>query len=185
MAMPFMSNGNKILVFDTETTGFPRSYRNSADIGQEILQLAMVDGEGRTLFNEMFKPERMRIWLSAQQVHGISPDMVKEKSPAKAFRKEIQGIIDEADLLVAYNFTFDQIFLRSIGISFVGKQYFDVMKVFAQKRGTPDHRGRRRYTSLKNCAAHYGYKCENAHNAEADALATLACFQGLIAEAEK
>ncbi|MDR3071915.1 MAG: 3'-5' exonuclease [Clostridiales Family XIII bacterium] len=135
--MSFISNKNKILIFDTETTGFPKSYRNSADIVQEILQLAMIDGEGRTRFNEMFKPERISTWASAQRVHGISPDMVEGKDSARTFRKEIQGIIDEADLLVAYNFAFDQIFLRSIGISFVGKQYFDVMKVFAQQHGSP------------------------------------------------
>ena len=56
---------DRIICFDVETTGLdPKN--------DEILQLSIIDGNKNTLFNEYFKPERMKLWDQAQKVHGIS-----------------------------------------------------------------------------------------------------------------
>ncbi|MDR2162672.1 MAG: 3'-5' exonuclease [Clostridiales Family XIII bacterium] len=165
-----------VIAFDTETTGFSCALSGGSD---EMLQLAIVDEDGRALFNEMFCPAVKRSWPWAEAVHGISPRMVRGLAPFENYRETVQGLIDEADLLIAYNFDFDARFLRSVGISFSGKRHFDVMKEFARLHGVPGRTGRRSYVKLERCAAYYGYAIEGAHDAEADAKATMYCFREL------
>ena len=165
----------KILIFDTETTGLPDEVEDSRFLEHEILQLAMIDGTGAIQLNEMLKPSRKMIWPDAQKIHGISPQDVQNKPGIETFKIEIQRHVDNSELLVAYNFQFDYMFLRAAGISFSGKRCYDVMREFARKRS---RKGKllNHYVSLKQCAAYYGYELNDAHDAEADARATLFCF---------
>jgi DNA polymerase III epsilon subunit-like protein len=174
MTADYASPSQKILVLDTETTGIPISFDNSTTINHEILQLAMIDGKGRILFSEYFKPGKHKVWPEAEAINGITPLMLKDKLSVTNYTNVIQSHIDTADLLVAYNFKFDYIFLRSVGISFVGKQYCDVMKRYALLRGKSE-----KYVSLETCAKQLGYSFDNVHNAISDAKATLYCFRKL------
>jgi DNA polymerase-3 subunit epsilon len=174
--------GDYILVFDTETTGLPRG-NDHRSIGQEILQVGMIDGNGDILFNELIKPVQRKRWTAAERVNGISYEMVKEKNTFEYWREEIQCHIDKAGLLVAFNFGFDCLFLRSAGIIFGGKQYFDVMEIFARQHGVKDGLGRR-LSSLQKCAEFYNYRTIRAHDAVEDAKATLYCYRKLMEEIE-
>jgi DNA polymerase-3 subunit epsilon len=169
----------KMISFDTETTGF-RCAMNGG--GDEILQLAIVDEDGRTLFNRLFCPVAKRSWAQAQSVHGISPQAVEYCDPFADHRPAIQELFDEAGLLIAYNFDFDARFLQSAGISLRGKRHFDVMKEFARLHGERGLHGQRKFVKLERCAAYYGYAIEGAHDAEVDAKATMYCFQRLRQE---
>jgi DNA polymerase III epsilon subunit-like protein len=161
----------KILVFDTETTGIPSSFDKSEQVEHEILQLSMINGEEQILFNEYFKPSKHTTWSESETITGITPQMLGNKSSIENYIKIIQSHIDAADLLVAYNFRFDYIFLRSVGIKFIGKRYCDVMVQYAFRQGK-----RRRYVSLQACAKQLGYSFDDAHSAVTDAKATLYCF---------
>ena len=168
----------KILVFDTETTGLPDEPENSQSIDHEILQLAMIDGVGTLKFSEMFKPKEKRTWPEAQKIHGISTQDVEDKPNIETYKSDIQAYVNDSELLIAYNFYFDYTFLRAAGISFSGKRCYDVMKEFSRKQNS-----RKRgncYVPLKQCAAYYGYDLYDAHDAEADARATLFCFYQML-----
>ena len=166
----------KILVFDTETTGLPGGVNNNSTLGHEILQLAKIDGTGALKLKEQFKPVKKMKWPEAQGIHGITPRGVQDKLSIEAFIDEIQKHIDYSELLVAYNFNFDYIFLREAGIAFLGKRYYDVMLEFAKIRNSGKRYGSKPYVSLKKSAAYYGYDLSEAHDAEEDARATLHCF---------
>ena len=172
----------KVLVFDTETTGLPNSFSSSSLLDHEILQLAMIDGTGTLLVNEFFKPAKKKVWPEAQKIHGISPKDVCNKPAIREFSKIIQDFVDSAELLVAYNIQFDLLFLRSVGIKFLGKKYYDVMRGFSQSQGNRGRNKSMRRVPLKKCAAYYGYELADAHDAEADARATLHCFLKLQGE---
>jgi DNA polymerase-3 subunit epsilon len=175
---------NRIVVFDVETTGLPSyaCYSGDAPMEHEILQLAMVDGDGVCLLNGQYRPARIRRWSEAQKVHGIAPKDVQGKPPIVDSLDRIQQIVDEAQLLVAYNVSFDRLFLQAVGISFSGKEFYDVMTSFAQRHGAMRRDGRGAYVSLQKCAAYYGYSLMPAHDAEADARATLSCYYSLLKE---
>ena len=64
---------NKYIIIDTETTGF-----HPYD-GDELLQVSIIDTDGNVLFDEYFKPQHRTEWKEAEQVNGISPEMVADR----------------------------------------------------------------------------------------------------------
>lgn len=159
----------RTIALDVETTGFD----NSTD---EILQLAIVDHKGNAIFDEYFKPNHKIEWKQAQNVHGITPIAVSEKPGIEDRIEMIQSIIDQADRIIGYNIDFDIGFLESAGISFAGKELYDVMKLFAKVNGEwNDYYGDYVWKPLIVCAAHYDYIFK-AHDALEDARATMFCY---------
>ena len=178
----FKVSKDKVIVFDTETTGLPSDFGDELVLEHEILQLVIIDGTGTILMNESFKPKQKRAWPEAQMIHGIAPEDLRDKPAIADFTSTIQHIVDSAELIVAYNLQFDLLFLRAVGISFSGKHHYDVMHEFARKHVNNRRYGSGKFVTLKKCAAYYGYKLADAHDAEADARATLHCFLQLQGE---
>lgn len=99
----------------------------------EILQLSIIDGAGRVLFNEYIKPCNHTAWEQAESVNGISPSMVADKPTLEAYRDTLNAIFASAELIVGYNsISFDNGFLERAGIVIpeTALQY-DVMIEFA------------------------------------------------------
>ena len=69
-AIPYKLKGARIIVFDTETTGVTED--------DEIIQLSIIDGNGKTLINEYVHPYWKKDWAAAARVNGITPEMVKD-----------------------------------------------------------------------------------------------------------
>ena len=134
--------------------------------------------------NELFRPMRNREWPETQMIHGITPNDVQDKPAITDFISTIQCLIDSAELIVAYNLQFDLSFLRAAGVSFSGKYYYDVMHEFARKHVNSRRYGSGKFVPLKKCAAYYGYRLTDAHDAEADARATLHCFLAMKGQDE-
>lgn len=161
-----------IMSLDVETTGL-----SSTD---EILQLAVVRGDGEVLVNRMFRPVAHSSWPAAQRVHGISPDSVENEQPIHVFAHEIEHVLGTADLLVGYNVSFDLAHVRRAGIRVPRVCLFDVMREFAPVlRGA---RGRNaRWQPLWRCARYYDVRLV-AHNALGDARAALECFNKMLCD---
>jgi DNA polymerase III epsilon subunit-like protein len=184
-----MDNEN-YLILDTETTGLHCRFnnenvmRNADGLYDEILQLAVINAMGQTLFYDSFKPVEKRIWPQAQKVHGISPHDVKDKTSFESRRNEIQSIIDASELVVAYNAEFDLGFLSAQGIELQGKPYICLMKEFARIYGRKKvHDRGYTFQSLDACARYYEVQNPKAHNALADAQTTLHCYQAFVKSA--
>jgi DNA polymerase-3 subunit epsilon len=156
-----------IIVFDTETTGLTPFCSGGSD---EILQLAMINGEGKVVFNERVRPSGKTSWYYAEQIHGISPSDVEHLPGINVYVPAIQQLFDEANLVVAYNYPFDERFLRSVGVNIGHIPYFDVMIAHARRYGK---------TNLAKCASFHGFHGHNAHDALGDVLATLHCYKRL------
>ena len=164
------------ICFDTETTGL------SAE-KDEILELAITDENGNTLFHERFKPKRLTEWPEAQKVHGISPEDVKDCHIIDYYKREIQDIFDKATGYIGYNLSYDIGMLRGpmsdIYIS-DRKPVIDVMKKFAKIYGEKCYYGYKN-KKLTVCAEYYGYQwTDKAHGALADTLATLYCHKAIL-----
>ena len=162
------------IVIDTETTGFYPGW-------DELLQVAVIDGEGRILFDRLIKPSRRKTWPDAQRVHGISPMIVRSCRTFRAYRNELQGIFDAADVIVGYNTEFDLGFLSEQGILIPDCRHVDVMLDFAPVYGEwSEYYGDYKYQKLTTCAGYYGYQWPgNAHNALEDCRATLYCYRAM------
>ena len=158
---------------DVETTGLdPRI--------DEVLQIALVRGDGEVLLSCYVSPERHLSWPSAERTHGISPLMVKNRPPLTSLKQEIESVFEDADLIVGYNVTFDLSFLQAAGVSIGRAPAFDVMREFAPVAGRWDsYRKRYGWVSLAHCARFYGISLR-AHDACEDARATLGCFWAML-----
>lgn len=170
----------RVIVLDTETTGLrPRG-------NDEILSLSIIDLEGTVLFDEIVKPAHRMTWKKAEEINGISPDMVKDKQPLSAYSDQLCDIWKHADLIVGYNVGFDTAFLYASEVPFPPVvEEFDVMREFAPIWGHwDDYHEDWRWPKLVQCAEHYGIGEFDAHNALADTEATRKCFLALIDDPE-
>lgn len=150
------------IVIDTETTGLT--------CDDELLQVAITDGEGNELHDAFYRPRHLRSWPEAQEVNGISPDDVAGCCHADSDRRWIQGLIDEAEQVCIYNAEFDTAFLERIGIDFLGARVHCTMREFARIYGEFDERfDDYKWQTLATAARHTGYKGSGrAHDALED-----------------
>ena len=164
-AIPYRLKGTNMIIFDTETTGVTEN--------DEIIQLSIIDGKGKTLVNEYVHPYWKQEWIAAARVNGITPETVKNALYPHDLIPKVKGIFEAADLLVAYNNTFDLAFLKRWGISTLGKKQYDVMLAFAEEYGEwNEYFGNYKWQKLSKAAAYYGYKFK-AHDSLEDVRATL------------
>ncbi|WP_072369874.1 3'-5' exonuclease [Thermophilibacter mediterraneus] len=162
-----------VVCLDVETTGLdPRR--------DEVLQLAVVRGDGEVLVSQLLRPARVRAWPAAQRVHGIAPEAVRGCPTLGSIASEVTGELARADLVVGYNVAFDLSFLREAGIGAGRARVFDVMREHAPVEGRWNAaRGSYSWVPLEACAARYGCHLR-AHDALEDARATLRCFWEMV-----
>lgn len=161
------------IIFDTETTGL----NSEVD---EILQLSIIDDNENVLFNEYFKPLVKEEWEQAMAVHGITPKFVQNKKSIIEYKKEIQKIFANADVIIGYNLGFDMAFLQDINIKYdIDKSYIDVMINFSKIYGEwSEKHGNYKLKPLSCATEYYNYEWQgNAHDSLSDCLATLYCYK--------
>lgn len=168
---------SKVICLDVETTGL-----NPDE--DEILQLSIIDGNNNILFNEYIKPNKRKRWPKAQEIHGISYQMVKDKPTIDEHLPLLNQIINDAEVIVGYNIeSFDLNFIRESGISVPhSKNTFDVMLKFAPIFGKWDnYHESYKWQKLETCAKYYGYKKSGSfHNSLEDVRATLYCYFAML-----
>lgn len=148
------------IVLDTETTGLhPQS--------DEILQLSIIDGDGNTLWNKLYRPLFKTSWPDAQRIHHIKPSDVQDKDFISDDLEEIQDILDRAEQVCAFNAEYDMAFLGEIGLHLDTSKIVDTMREYARKYYGRD------YIKLVQAAKECRYRY-NAHDALEDCRATLA-----------
>lgn len=163
-----------ICFIDLETTGINVSLDKIVEIA--IIKIAP-DGS-KQIKRKLVNPE-MAIPKGASDVHGITDDMVKEAPTFKQIANEVKQFIEGADMAGYNSNRFDipmlnEEFLRAgIAIDMESRKLLDVQKVFHMME-------------QRTLSAAYKFYCdknlEDAHTAEADAMAT---FEVLEAQVQK
>ncbi|GAB1450336.1 hypothetical protein MASR2M47_03920 [Draconibacterium sp.] len=178
------------LFFDTETTGLPRNWKAPVtDVNNwpRLVQLAYLyfDKSGNEILGGDFiiKPEGFKIPADVSRIHGISHDRaVNEGVSLSEVLQSFQSLIEEAEVLVAHNMSFDEKivgaeFLRTgMANSIPAKRKICTMQSSTNFCGIIGNYG---YKWPKLSELHYklfkiGF--EEAHNAAVDINATAKCF---------
>lgn len=154
----------KIICIDVETTGLEND--------DEILQISIINQNGDILLNEFCKPENKTVWLEAMSINGITPEQVKNCKQYSFYKDKVQSFIDEYDVIIGYNVSFDLNFLRC---DYNNKKIIDVMKYFAHVYGEWNNYNSYTWQKLVECAEYYNYSF-NAHDSLEDVKATLYCY---------
>lgn len=168
-----LRNPEKIIVLDTETTGFKKE--------DEVLQLTVLNGNGKELFNEYFKPNHTQSWESAEKCNHISPKFVADKPSLLSRKDQIESLLKNADVIVGYNPGFDIKMLEQNGIAVPkDKRYVDIMIPYAEVKNVPNEYGKPKWFKLMDCAKEYGFPEADFHNSLGDTKATLHCYQEMM-----
>lgn len=164
---------SKIICIDIETTGLDRNK-------DEVLQISIINGKGKTLYNSYIRPDHTTDWKDAEAINKISWDCVKFAPGILTEKKKIDKILRKAGLIIGYNLKgFDLPFLAAKGIDTAVKaKIYDVMLEFSYIYGEETRRGYK-WKRLTECAEYYGYTNYKAHDALEDVRATLYCYYAI------
>jgi DNA polymerase III epsilon subunit-like protein len=173
------------LVLDTETTGLGNF--------DEIVELAIIDSAGKTLFNELIKPT-IKISADATRVTGISDRMVADKLPWSAHVTTIAEII-KGRKIVTYNATFDRKMFHQTDRAHEFAEmdwqgiapWYCAMTAFAERYGNwNDYRQSYQWCKLVDAVGFYDILPQQQfHGAHADASMTLDVIRAMVAEIDK
>jgi len=180
----------KTLVFDTETSGLPSSYRASFSdihVWPRIVEIAWIvfDINLAPVSSSSFivRPDDFQISPGASSVHGITTEMAKEKgSPLRYVLACLAEDLSDIDLLVAHNIDFDFPvvnceFLRANMPSTLGvKQKYCTMKSSTELCNIPGKYGAK-WPKLEELYKFLFTRSFNeAHRAMHDVQATSECY---------
>lgn len=163
-----------ICFLDLETTGI----NVSTDKIVEIAIVKIAPDGSQVIKRKLINPE-MSIPNSSSAIHGITDEMVKDAPTFKQVANEVKQFIDGSDLAGYNSNRFDipmlnEEFLRAgVSVDIESRKLLDVQKVFHMME-------------QRTLTAAYKFYCqknlEDAHSAEADAVAT---WEVLEAQVEK
>ncbi|MCH7412809.1 DNA polymerase III subunit alpha [Belliella sp. R4-6] len=186
------------IIFDTETTGLPRSYdapMSADDNWPRLVQLAwqLHDAKGKLISNNNFivKPEGFTIPYNAEKVHGISTERaLKEGHDLVKVLEIFHKDVEKAKYLVGHNIGFD---INVVGSEFLRKDVpmqlqkmedLDTKDISTEFCALPGGRGGKfKWPTLTELHKKlFGVGFEDAHDAAYDVAATAKCFFGLITQ---
>jgi DNA polymerase III subunit alpha len=186
------------IIFDTETTGLPRSYDapiTDLDNWPRLVQLAwqLHDAKGQLLSNHNYivKPEGFTIPYNAEKVHGISTARAtKEGHDLEKVLKIFHEDVEKATYLVGHNIGFD---INVVGSEFLRKNVpmrllemkeLDTKDISTDFCAIPGGKGGKfKWPTLTELYQKlFGTGFGDAHDAAYDVDATAKCFFGLISK---
>ena len=148
----------KTVYLDTETTGL------SAE--DEIVELTIIDDNGKPLINTLMKPVNHTKWPRAQNVHGISPMDVRNAPTQKQISGKIRDVVRDTRVVI-YNAPYDSQYLPELE---------EAAEVRCAMREFADW-NKSKWINLGNATKIVGYEWEGAHRALADTKALRAVWK--------
>lgn len=89
------------VILDTETTG----------LEGELVEVAVIDAAGQTLFNRRLRP-LTPVEPGAASIHGLTNEVLAQERPFGEFYEELAGILTSKATVIIYNAAFDNGRLR-------------------------------------------------------------------------
>jgi len=178
------------LVFDTETTGLPTSWKapiSDVDNWPRAVQLAWAafDARGRKTAARSFviRPDGFKIPKDAERIHGISTLIAKRNGVpvAEALGAFVEAL-SKASVVVAHNFSFDgnvlgaEFYRLGFRHQFRGKTHVCTKEAATEYCALP---GRYRFKWPTLPELHFklfGKKVKDTHDAAADVAICSKCF---------
>ncbi len=164
------------VLFDTETTGFENT--------DEIISIAIIDDEGLVLLDEYIRPVQP---ITNSQYHGITDDIVKDKSGFPDLYTRVRALLD-GKIVLAYNYAYDgrmldQVCKRHDLPVIVPLQTACVMELFAAFYGEwNDYRANYRWQKLAFAVDYFKQEFVGSeHHAVSDAQMALLVLEQMAA----
>lgn len=175
------------LVFDTETTGFPRKELPAKHPEQaRVIQIAALllddNFKERACFHTLIKPDGWTISEGAQKVHGISmEDCEKWGLPIEAAKVCFISLLELCQFTIAHNRKFDSQMLDIEGVNISNSLAFCTMDAMTDICRLPSARGGYKWPKLHEAYSYCfpGETIDKAHDALSDCRACARIFKWL------
>jgi DNA polymerase III epsilon subunit-like protein len=191
--MTIKETKDRLLFFDTETTGVPLNYKASSSDTKNwprLVQLAWVltDEEGNRIHtgNLIVKPEGFIIPTDATRVHGITTQRANEEGvPLAEVIEQFKADLDVATYIVGHNIEFDKKIMGAEMIRLGMKDIMDSKKSYCTMQSSINFckilgKYGYKYPKLQELYKKlFGTEFDNAHDAMNDIEATEKCFREL------
>lgn len=164
----------KVIVFDVETTGIDVET-------DQIIEIAVKQG-----LEEGVPPKVLRIKPSipiskeAQAVHGIGMEDLRDCKSFSHYAQELQGMFDEAEVIIGYNVNFDLSVLQAelqrngfAPFNETGKLLVDPKRIWQEMEPRKLSDAYRRFA---------GAEMPDAHSASGDVLGVVRVLRGMLRE---
>lgn len=164
------------LFFDLEMTGV---YSHD-----EVLSVTVMNAKGELLFHSLTRPERKKRWRRTEEIHGITPEMVKNAPTLREITPKLRAILNGATRLVAFGTSTDLMHLQRLYGTREEKRALrekalDCAAEFA--RYAHEHELGLTHLSLSDAMTHFGLSWEGtAHSSLADTDACRRVFEQLF-----
>ena len=185
-----IEHSNRIIFFDTETTGLPRNYNapvSDLENWPRLVQLSWIvadaNGDELKVKDFIIKPDGFTIPEDSSRVHGITTEIaMRDGSPLQNVLAEFVSDLDTADIIVGHNVDFDK---KIVGAEFlrcnVQSKSLDKRTICTMKSSTnycalPGKYGYKWPTLQELHNKLFGESFDDAHNSLNDIKATKKCF---------
>lgn len=162
---------------DTETTGL--------DDYAEIVEIAIVDADGRTLLNTLVRPQGQVPW-EAVRVHGLTNERLQHAPSWPQVWPQVQQAL-QGRLVAIYNAEYDVRLLQQTNARYrlpfdlPDTRFVCIMELYAAYRGVRQGDAFRRW-SLEQAGQALGIPLPNSHRALDDTLLAKAVLERIAAE---
>jgi len=149
----------------------------------EVIEISIVDFDGRLLLNTLVKPTQA-IPLDAQRIHGINDEMIRTAPAWPVLWPQIREIL-YGRTIAAYNAPFDLRMMQQTHLRYrlpwrENLNMLDVLLLYSDYRGVWDPvRRSMRYFKLEEAGRFFQIPLPNAHRSAADALLTRAVLHSI------
>ena len=178
------------IIFDTETTGLPRSRKapvSDVDNWPRIVQIAWETFDDRDqqtgIQSYLIRPDGFTIPKEAEKVHGISTAMAMERGVPVAEALQAFGqVLSGSTVLVGHNLEFDvnvlgaEFYRLGVEHPFRGKVHTCTMRTTTQWCAIPGQYGPKWPTLPELHSKLFGETVKESHEAAADVAACAKCF---------
>lgn len=156
----------RVLFFDLELTGF---YDHD-----EILSITIVDGFGNFIMDTLVRPVSTKSWKKTEEIHKITPEMVKDAPVLEKLKPRLKEIFADADNVIAYGVSTDYSHIKHIYDDAAEREEFHKkIRCCANEfvRYTHEHLPEQIHASLTDAMSCFGIEWEGvAHSSIADTL---------------
>ena len=162
-----------VVFLDTETTG--------TGARDEVVEIAIIDAEGKVLINSLLHPKHRKRWPDAEAIHGIGPAQVVDAPTLDLLMPSIITAVRGKNVVI-YNADFDSRFLPE-ALEKAAAVHCCMLRYAKFKGDWNEYHNDYRWHKLTVAARHIGYRFEgDAHRALADCRATRTVWQHMDAE---
>lgn len=132
------------------TTGY-------ATQGDEVVELAITDMQGKPLFAKRVKPQNIEEWQASEASGGITPSDVADLQELYQYEDEIMELFEKASFVVFEHLPFADALIEASWVALPDYKGFDLDEEFRMSHCTKDYPGQAATAvSLSAIADYYG-----------------------------